>query len=112
MTAPAAVLEDDDTAETEPASEGTPHSDTPEDSAAAARKIAGYLIVAGVVIAAGCIAFIVWEQWQANRAVLRDLDGRVVGFPVGDVPGSHPAPHTSAPHSPSHTEGPASTEEL
>lgn len=44
--------------------------DEHHDGAEQARKIAGYLIIAGVLIAAGCIAFIVWEQYQANRAAL------------------------------------------
>lgn len=54
--------------------DGRTDDDELEDSAAAARKIAGYLIVAGCVIAVACIGFIVWEQWRANQAALASRD--------------------------------------
>ena len=83
----------------------TDAEDEPNDHAAArARQLAGYLIVAGVVVAGCCIAFIVWEQWRANQAALRsqtdDGSASLSAFPVGvNGKGSHPAPDHGAPDS-------------
>lgn len=64
------------------------------DPAAAARKLAGYLIVAGCVIAVACIGFIVWEQWRANRAALASADdpSSATLYPVANGAVRHPAP--------------------
>lgn len=67
-----------------------------DEAAATARRIAGYLIVGGVVIAGLCVAFLVWEQWQANRAVLQSLEDNfspdLAGFPVESPPSRRQAP--------------------
>jgi uncharacterized membrane protein YebE (DUF533 family) len=72
--------------------EGEESDELELDSAVQARKLAGTLIIAGCVIAAACIAFIVWEQWNANRIALASMDGEggsVAPFPNGKV--RHPS---------------------
>lgn len=58
------------------------------DEAAAARRLAGYVIAAGVVLAGACVLLLVWEQWQANREALDNI----TPFPVDARPAGRAAP--------------------
>ena len=92
---------------------GNPGRDE-ETSAATVRRLAGWLILGGCVIAAGCIAFIVWEQWQANKAALEshlDPSGAdLSGFPYATGPRSATPPGPSAPDQPGANPGSAGSE--
>jgi uncharacterized membrane protein YebE (DUF533 family) len=77
-----------------------------DQTAADARRLAQWVIVAGLVLGVAAAAFLVWEAWSANRAALehnrRAEEADVIPF---DGRGDPAPPAASAPAGPGRQEG-------
>jgi uncharacterized membrane protein YebE (DUF533 family) len=73
-----------------------------------ARRLAGWIVVAGLVLGIAAAAFLVWEQWQANQAALTHNAAAGGGADVYPFAEPETAPADSPPPDPGAPPGPHS----